>query len=184
MRGLGADLRSALRLFEHSPGFALVAVATLAVGIGGASAVFGLVDALLLRGLPYADAGRLVVPKLTVAVRGQGPAQPIATWSYPKFQTLVQSSGDVFAAVGGYRDIEVNFAGERASERLGAELASPSYFAALGVGAALGRLFGDGDGDVAVIADRFWRDRYAGDPSILGRTLRANGHTVTIVGVA
>src|SRR5438477_4328289 len=102
MRGLGNDLRHAVRLFTRgSPGFTVVAVLTLAVGIGSSTAMFGLLDALLRRGLPYAAADRLVVPRLTMAMEGQGPPQPLPVWSYPKYQTLLEHQ-DVFEDIGGY----------------------------------------------------------------------------------
>jgi predicted permease len=186
MRGLGRDLKHALRLIARAPGFTTVAVLTLAIGIGASTAVFGLVDALLLRPPPVPHPERVVVPKLSRAQPGQ-PAQPIPTWSYPKYRTLVETS-DIFAELAGFSDTEVNLALDGDAARLRGELVTPSYFRLAGVVPPLGRGFADAAESAPareiVLGHRFWRERFHGDAGVLGRTVRVDGISLTVIGVA
>src|SRR5688572_12828284 len=186
MRGIGRDVQHAFRLLARSPGFTAVAVLTLAVGIGASTAVFGLIDALLLRPPPVPQAERVIVPKLTVA-RSGAPAEPVPTWSFPKYRTLIENN-DFLEDVAAFSDAEVNLATEGAADRVSGELVTPSYFKLTGVVPRVGRIF-DAAGESQpvpeiVLGHRLWQERFAGDAGVLGCTLRLDGMPVTVVGVA
>lgn len=122
VRGLPRDLRHAFRLLLARPGFAAVSIVTLAVGIGASTAVFGLLDALLLRPLPVPHAEQLMVPKLTRTQDGKVLALPV--WSYPKYRTFLEAQ-DVFEEVAGFSDLDGNLAGEGEATRVRGELVTP-----------------------------------------------------------
>jgi predicted permease len=177
------DVTYALRWLARSPGFTLVAVASLAIGIGFNTAIFSVVDALLLRPLPVERPDRLV----DVYTRG-GDGDTYATSSYPDYLDFRDRNG-VFSAVMAFSPaIAAVKAGEQSRTALG-EVVSGNYFHVLGVGAALGRPLVPTD-DVAgaarvvVISDAAWTRDYARDPQALGRVLRIHGQPYTIVGVA
>jgi len=187
MDSLIHDLRYAVRTLARSPGFTLAAVVCLALGIGANSAMFGVVDALLLRPpSAVSDPGRLTRLFFTEHVRSGD-----ATWdatSYPTYERLRDG-------VPGFAGVTAYFA-DSVAARQGADLAvipsamaSGSYFGTLGVTASLGRLFGPADDvpggpPVAVISYGYWQSRFGGAPDVVGRTLDLAGLPYTIVGVA
>ena len=178
-----ADVRYALKWLLRSPGFAAVAVLSLGVGIGFNSALFSIVDALLFRPLPVERPDRLV----DVYTKG-GDGDTYATNSYPDFLDF-RAKNTVFTDMLGYSpSIAAVKAGDRSRMALG-EVVTGNYFQVLGVTAAIGRtLLPDDDRTGAaratVISYRLWRRDFAGDPSVLGRTLLIHGQPYTIVGVA
>ena len=170
------DARYAARTLRRSPGFASVAVLTLALGIGATTAIFSLLDVLVLKSLPVTH------PEQLVLVGGS---------QYPVFQAFRRHT-DIFVdllATSGITplDVEIQHGGR---ERTDVSLVSGSYFSTLGVHAAIGRVFTvdddqvPGEHPVAVISDRFWQRRFGRDPAILGQSVRISGAPVTIVGVA
>ena len=177
------DLRFSLRALAKSPGFSLVAVACLAIGVGATTAIFSLANGLFLRPLPgLAEPGRLV------DVAGLG--------SYADFRDLRDSASAAgsLSGVAAFLDRQVSVelpgaagAGAEAQAVIG-QLVTGEYFEVLGTGPQRGRLLGRADEDegapVAVIGDRLWRDRFGADPRVVGRTLRLNGVPFTVVGVA
>jgi len=175
------NIRYALRMLGKNPGFTSVAVLTLALGIGANTAIFSLVNALLLRPLPYNDPYRLVALDL---VNGTG----VFPWSYPMFDVLRHDQRS-FESVAGFFDYDINLTGISVPERVRCELASAEYFPLLGVGAKLGRVFRpeeDREADahpVALIAYNFWRRKFGSDPSIIGRTVHLNQFPYAVVGV-
>jgi predicted permease len=174
------DLRHALRLLARSPGFTAAAVLTLAVGIGASTAVFGLLDALLL-GADLPHAGRLVVPRLTVTDSGR--EEVVRTWSYPKLATFLERQ-DLFEEVAAFGELDVNLGAEGGAARVRGELVTPPYFALLGGRPAPGRAFDGEDRAVVILAHRLWQERFGGDPAIVGRAVRVDGRGLTVVGVA
>jgi predicted permease len=185
MEALASDLRYAVRQLLKGPGFAAVAVLSLALGIGANTAVFSWIDAIVLRPLPGVDDRGLVAFE-TVAPSGD----PVPTSSYPDFRDyrdhLALLSGLAMsqpAALGlGDRDHV---------DRVWGEMVSGNYFAVLGVKAARGRTFlpeeyGDKPNayPVVVISDALWRARFQADPAIAGKIVKVNGHQLTVVGVA
>ena len=185
------DLRFAFRTLARNPGFSVVVLATLALGIGANSAIYSLMDQVLLRPLPVHRPDRLVL------LEGPGIWSGRTSSEYasrtPMSQPLYEGLRDrtpVFSGVLAQRQTEVHLrAGER-TENVAGDLVSGSYFPVLGLRAAYGRLFGPEDDrtpgghPVVVISHRFFRDRLAGDPAVIGRTVGVNGHPMTIVGVA
>ncbi len=175
------NIRYALRMLGKNPGFATVAVLTLALGIGANTAIFSLVNALLLRPLPYKDPDRLVALDLVSGTE-------VFPWSYPMFDALRRDQRS-FEAVAGFFDYDVNLTGINVPERVRCELVSAEYFPLLGVGTKLGRAFRpeeDREADahpVALIAYNFWRRKFGSDPSIIGRTVHLNQFPYAVVGV-
>jgi predicted permease len=182
MGALLQDLRYGLRSLERRPGFALVAILTLALGIGLNAAVFTVVDAALVRSVPYAEPQRLVH---LWQVQDDAERRPFPfAW-----QTLreLQASG-LFASVGGYSVAPVAWTGRAEPEELTALLVTASFLDVLGVRPALGRGFLPGEDEAGgphavVLTDAFWRTRLGADPGVLGTTLSLGGEPTTVVGI-
>jgi putative ABC transport system permease protein len=177
------DLRYALRSFGSRPGFAAVAVLTLAIGIGLNASVFTVVDAALLRALPYAEPDRLV--HLWQVEENQERTRFSFAW-----QTLreLQAEPGAFASVAGYAVTSVAWTGRPEAEELPALRVTSNFFDVLGVRPALGRAFLPGEDELGgpravVLTDAFWRARLGGDPTIVGKTLSFGGEPTTVVGI-
>ena len=183
METLWKDLRFGVRTLAKSPGFAAVAVLTLALGVGATTAIFSVVNALLLRPLPFKDLDRLVA--VWEAVPAQGVERnEISEPNYLDWRA--QSSSFEHLAV--YSWWSVNVSGVETPERVQGFQVSPNFFDALGARAALGRTFlpeeeQPGKDRVVILSDGYWRSRFAADPAIVGKTLTLNGIGRTVVGV-
>ena len=183
MRILLQDLRYAVRMLLKNPGFAIVAVLTLALGIGANAAIFSVVHGVLLQRLPFSNGDRLV--QLQEAV-GPERSNPV---SYPNFLDW-KAQNHVFEKMAAYGDAEYIVNVSEKSERVLGEIVTEDYFPVLGVTAALGRTFlpeenqVPGAHAVAVIGYGFWQRVYGSDAQILGKSIRVNGANFTIVGVA
>jgi putative ABC transport system permease protein len=181
---LKQDLRYAVRMLTRTPGFTLVAVLTLALGIGANTAIFTIVNALLLRPLPYAAPERLVMVWQDMRARG-GPADE---WASPGNYVDLSRDTTVFAgvaAIGGWRP---TLTGGAEPEPIPGEQVTYEYFSVLGVSPAIGRAFRIEDdvpnaARVAIIGDGLWKRRFGGDPSIVGRTVSLSGDPHEIIGV-
>src|SRR5215831_5444216 len=181
MSGLGQELRFALRVVRKNPGYAAVAMVTLGLAIGLNTAVFSVVDGVLLRGLPFRDPTRLV------SIWEKAPQFPDMSISYPDFTDWVKSQRS-FEALGAFRSDSFNLTGAGTPERLQGRMVSASFFPLLGVAPALGRTFSsdedrEGGPRVAMLAHGFWMRRFGGDRSVIGRTLLLDGRPYTVVGV-
>lgn len=193
LRIVPGRLRHAVRGLAARPLFAIVAIATLALGIGANLAVFSLVERLLLAPLPVAEPDRLVnlgVPGQTdIRMSSSLAGNETAIFSYPMFRDLERAQDGV-ATLAAHRPQPVNLAYAGHTERVQALLVSGRYFDALGLKPALGRLLGAGDDAVdgqalaAVLGHAYWRDRLGADPGVIGRSLVANGQVLEIVGIA
>jgi predicted permease len=177
------DVRYALRQLRKAPLFTVTATLSLAVGIGANTAIFTLVDRILLRALPVSD------PQALVFVTDQRSlTQPSPRFSHP-FYAALKDNGVLDGAAARF-SLAVNATMNERVARVAAELVSGNYFSVVGAGTQAGRAFTPDDDRtpgahlVAVIADGFWRRNFGSDPSVLGRGLRINGHTFTIIGVA
>ena len=181
-RGLAGDawqdLLYAARMLRRNPGFAAAAVLTLALGIGANTAIFSLVDAVLLRTLPVADPERLV---LVATTNARGEAR--GNFSYPQFAYL-REHADPVAKVFAYAPIQLNLSAGDLTDAPAGLVVSDNYFSVLGVEPAIGRGFVAADEAVAVLSHRFWQTRFSGDPAIVGRSVLVNGLPITVVGVA
>ena len=176
---LRRDLRVAVRGIARAPGFTTIAVLTLALGIGGNAAIFSLVNAILLRPLPVADPGSLVL------FNSFARDYRVGTFAYPDYQKLREGtsafSGLLAASSVNPLDVEVD--GE--PERVAVEIVSANYFSVLAVTPSLGRLFDDRDDRSAVaVLSHVYAQRRFGGRSVVGETLTINGIATSIVGVA
>jgi putative ABC transport system permease protein len=180
---LGQDVRYALRVVRRNPGFATAAALTFALGIGASTAMFSVVNGVLLRPLPYADPGRLVVLWERDIARSRD-RNVVAVPNFEAWRARARS----FEAMAGLVPLPATIAGAPNPERvMGAEV-SPGYFRMLGVAPALGREFAAdeeraGGADVLVLSHGFWRSHFGGDRAVIGRTLSIDGRPHTIVGV-
>jgi predicted permease len=180
---LGTDLHHGWRLFYKNPAFSAVAVLTLALGVGANTAIFSIVNTVLLRSLPYRDPGRLV----RIFFNEPGVGLRDVRFSKPELDDLETRSG-VFEDVSPIYEGSEDLTGAGQPERVEGVNGSFSYFSMLGVTPQIGRLFGPQDfvpgfSAEAVISDGLWRRAYGADPNVVGRTLRLDNDSLTIIGV-
>jgi predicted permease len=181
---IGQDVRYAMRMFGRAPGFTVVVGMTLALGIGANTAVFSLINAALLKMLPVKDPEQLVQLSKIQPVYGQNDY-----FSYPEVE-LFQHETHAFSGLFAFANlngvnVEVNGHGEIAN----GQVVSGNYFSTLGVSAILGRTIDPADDQlaggsaVAVISYKYWRERLAGDPAVVGTKIVVNNYPFTIIGV-
>jgi putative ABC transport system permease protein len=178
------DVRYAVRTLSRQPGFAAVAVVTLALGIGANTAIFSVIDAALLRSLPYREPGRLV--HLWESKRSRDFERREA--SYPDFLDWRAQSTEVFEGLAGYTGRPVTLADAGEATRAPGAAVTANFFDLLGVKAALGRTFVEGEDGlegkrVAVLSHGLWQRRFGGDPATVGREVALDGQAYTVVGV-
>ena len=193
MQELLGSLRYAMRQFRRSPVFTAAAVLTLALGIGGTTAIFTLIHAVMLRSLPVTDPGRLyrVGEGDDCCVEG-GPQDDWGFFSFPLYERLKSQAPEfeeVAAFQAGNWPQSVRRQSEPAARPLRSEYVTGNYFSMLGVGAFGGRVFTPEDDKpgappVVVISHRLWQTAYASDPTVVGSTFIVGGHPVTVIGVA
>ena len=179
------SLRHALRDLSRHPGVAGVAIVTLALGIGATAAIFSVIDAVLLRPLPFPDADRIVVPwEYSEDVRRRLGFDRLP--SSPADSTDFHARTVSFSSFASLRSERVDLTGSGEPERVGGVRVGAEFFEVMGVQPVVGRLFATGDkgsGRVVVIAHGLWQRRFASDPAISGRVVSINGEPATIVGV-
>lgn len=180
IEALIADVRYALRVLVRNPGFTLVAVISLALGIGANTVVFSVVNALVLRPLPVERPDQLIFIETDQSGLGQ---------SFPNYRDL-RDRNQTLAGLAGYRIAPMELESARGATRIWGLLATGNYFDLLGIHPALGRFFHPAD-DLApraspyvVLSDRAWRTRFRGDSAIVGKTIRINRLPYTVLGVA
>jgi putative ABC transport system permease protein len=186
----GADLRYALRMMRKTPGTTTIAVMSLALGIGANTAIFSLVDAMLLKLLPVKSPQELYL----VAAN---PARPNTSWNYPDYVAF-RDHNSSFSGLAAYnggngQPVGMQLDGPDAgstTELAYAAAVSGNYFDVLGVGPAIGSLFSSeddrapGESPYIVLSYDYWQSRFTGDPEVIGRKVRLNGYPFTIVGVS
>ena len=183
LRDLSRDVRYGLRALRRSPAFAAIAIVSLGLGIGANTAIFSLVNSLLLHPRPIADPGRIV--ELHTGSR----SEPYETTSYPSYVEL-RDRNDVFTGLAAYSLRQFNLGDANHVEQIWGEVVSGNYFDVLGVPPAFGRGFlADEDripgrNPVVVIAHALWQRRFNADPSLVGRPIALNGQQLTVVGIA
>jgi predicted permease len=184
MGSLWQDVRYAGRVLLNSPGFSAIAILTLALGIGANSTIFSWINSTLLNPIPGAvNTGNIL------AFTSGGNSRVPVPFSYPDFVDL-RNRTTSFSALAGASIYPLNLTGKAKPERTWGTLASANYFDFLGVHPILGRGFvrsedeKPGGAAVVVISYRLWKLRYAGEPSVIGRTIQINDHPYTIIGVA
>jgi predicted permease len=180
------DLRYGVRMLRKNKMFTVVAVLSLALGIGANTAIFSLIDALLLKSLPVKQPERLV------ALNSIAPTQPgrlLPIFSYPVFREM-REKDTVFSGMFARSGTQMSMSGAGQTERVQTELVSGNFFSVLGVNPHLGRLFTETDDQtpgahpVAVISYNFWQRRFGADPGIVGKTISLNSYPFTVIGVA
>ncbi len=181
MTTLMQDLRYGIRMLAKNPGFTVVAIITLALGIGANTALFSVVNGVLLNPLPYWQPDRLM------ALYSRTPEFPNSTTSYPNFLDWVRDNRS-FSALAAYREDDFNLTGMGAPERVPAEMISASLFPLLGVKPVIGRIFSPeedqvGAAPVVLISGGLWNRKFGSSPEALGKSLTLNGAAYTIVGV-
>jgi len=208
MRHLARDLKYAFRGLAGSPLFTTVAVVSIALGIGANTAIFTLVDEVLLRSLPVRQPEQLVL--FSGARNHYGSNSGGNMLSFPMYEDFRDNFVDaparlprvsrpvpnpaptpkIFSGLLARRALAMNVGVEGQTERVPGELVSGTYFQVLGVGAAIGRVIGPdddrerGNSPVAVLSYSYWRNRFGGDPQVVGRTITVNNTKLTIIGVS
>src|SRR3954447_383293 len=175
------NLRYAVRQLRKSPGFTLVAVLTLAIGIGACTSIFSLVESVLLRPLPYLQ------PERVLAVQQQFKGTDRIPFSWPNFQD-VERDNHSFAALAIVQRGDFTLSGAGAAEKIRGGLVSHQFFAVIGLNPVLGRPFNAeedrvGAGKVIVIRESLWRRKFAAMPDVLGKSITIDGQLYTVVGV-
>ncbi|HYR43089.1 MAG TPA: ABC transporter permease, partial [Terriglobia bacterium] len=188
MTNLAADLRYALRVLRRSPLFATVAIFSLALGIGANTAIFTLMDQIVLRKLPIKDPDSLVMLYQDAANMGSNMGRRMH--SYPIYQDYQQKS-EPLSEVICRRLISASLSVDNQTERVDVEMVSGNFFSMLGVGAAAGRVFSSEEDDrvyqghpVVVLSYPYWIRRFARDRGVVGKKILVNNYPMTIVGVS
>src|SRR5689334_14517791 len=182
MNTLLQDLRYGVRMLLKHPGVSIVAVITLALGIGANTAIFSVVNAVLLRPLTFKDPDRVVSLWENVPVQGRWRASPANFHDWKKQNTL-------FEDMSAYGGSTMSLTGDGAEpEQLVGTRVSSGYFAVIGVEPMLGRSFSSeeyevGKDQVVILGNAFWKRRYAADPNVINRTITLDGTSYTVVGV-
>jgi putative ABC transport system permease protein len=187
LEDLGKDLRYGFRSLWRNPGFGAVATVTLALGIGANLAILALVNAVLIRPLPFRDSGELMLVHLLLPERDAPGAFRRTLWSYPKYEVM-RDGQQVFTTTALFAGREWSLSRTGYPERVRGEIVEASYFALLGVEASAGRLLTAADDEVGappvvVIGHGLWQRRFGSDPHALGKVVTLDGTASTIIGV-
>jgi predicted permease len=189
MNDLLNDFRYALRTLRKSPIFTTIAVLSIAIGLGANTAIFTLVDQVLLRLLPVKDPQQLVLLQGKGRYFGQWQGDEYSL-TYPLYTDFRDHDIDIFSGVFARRNWAMQVSYQGHTERVAGEMVSGTYFPVLGVGAALGRVITPEDDlkpgahPVAVLSYDYWRTRFAADPNVIGQKLIVNNYPLTIIGVS
>ena len=181
MTGIGQDLRYGFRMLVKSPGFTVVAVVTLALGIGANSALFSVINGVLLSPLPFPESDRLV------ALQQNKPNFEGGSIYYPNFRDW-QKDNHTFSAVDVGRTYAFSLTGIGEAEQVGGEFISSDFFPVLGMKPVIGRTFTQdeeriGAGPVALISEGLWRRKFSSAPDVLGKNVTLDPRDYTVVGV-
>jgi putative ABC transport system permease protein len=181
------DLKHSIRMLRGSPGFTFTAIAALALGIAAVTAIFSIVNAVLLRPFPIRDPDRFVIlMSNTVDQKGQAGSNPAVS---PVKFAFFQSQTGILEDVAASESITFNYTGGDKPERLSALEASAATFQVWGIPIVRGRSFTLEEDSphgprVAILSEGFWRTRFAADPRVLGRNIDLNGEAYAIIGVS
>jgi predicted permease len=175
------DAKYALRMLAKNPGFALIAILTLALGIGANTALFSVVNGVLLNPLPFANPSRLA------AIHWKTPQFEQASITYPNFLDW-QRDNRTFEAMAAYREMDFSLTGYGDPQRLHGQQISAEFFPLLGIQPILGRMFRReedqvGAAPVALLGDGLWKSKFASSPDVIGKSLTLNDTAYTVIGV-
>jgi predicted permease len=175
------DIRYALRTFARNPGFTAVVLLTLALGIGATTAIFSVLDGVMLRPLPYPAIDRI----LSISERTTDGRSMSVSW--PNFEDW-RDQNQVFEYLGIYRPTTVNLTGGDRPDRLNAAIASSAMFGVMGLSPIAGRAFSQTDDTrsadrVAIVSERLWRNRFGAEANLVGRSITLNGEPHTVIGI-
>jgi macrolide transport system ATP-binding/permease protein len=185
LEDLVQDVRFGARMLRKNPGFTAVAVITLALGIGANTAIFSVVNTILLRPLPVHDPEQLVTLSFQLAGSASTPV-----FSYPDYRDIREQAAAAFSDILAYRVGLDGLSVNGQADRIMVHYVTGNYFTLLGVKPALGRLIQPSEGEapmadpVLVLGYSYWQTRFAGDPNVIGKRVLIDGHSMTIVGVA
>jgi putative ABC transport system permease protein len=188
VRDFFQDIRYTLRLLGRARAFTAIAVATLALGIGANTALFAVVNAVLLKPLPFADAERLMLVHMLVPERTRPGVYSEGVWSYPKYRTFTASQ-QMFDEIAFFAGRDLDLSGDGEPQRLRGEVVTERYPTVLGVAPLMGRPFTwdevhkAGTPRAAMISHGLWTRRFGSDPAVVGRTLHINATPYTVIGV-
>jgi putative ABC transport system permease protein len=179
---MSTDIKQSLRILRHNPGFTFAALTALALGIGGNTAVFSIVNAVLLKPLPYPEPDRIVI---------FASSSPEGSWisaASPVEFNFLRKGTVAFQSISAYRYGQVIITGTDRPQQIHAAFVSADYFQLFGQTIARGRAFGTaedrpGAGDFVVLSDGFWMRRFARDPRIIGRPIPLNGRPHEVIGI-
>src|ERR1700678_3703168 len=182
MKPASHDAKIETRMLKKSPAFTAVAVLTLALGVGANSAIFSVMDAVLLHSFPYPDPGRLLAIS-TVNLQNNSPLNV----SFTKYEQIKAQSKSL-GAVAAFYTLNTSLATKREVEAVASARVSPDFFPILGAAANRGRSFlpqedQPNGADVAIINDGFWHSHFGADPELLGKSITLDGRNVTVVGI-
>jgi hypothetical protein len=178
-----ADVKYAFRTLRHSPAFTAVVVVTLALGIGANTAIFSVVRGVLLKPLPHRDGDRLVYLRHSI----DGPGGASIAFSVPEVRDF-RDGAKSLAGIAEFSSWSATLQSDDGASRLGVGLVTGNYFEVMGLTPVLGRLTrpsddGPGVSPVVVLTHDYWMKRFAGDPAIVGKQLKLDGKSVTVIGV-
>jgi len=186
MESLIQDLKFGIRMLRKSPGFTIVAVLTLALGIGANTAVFTVVDAVLLRRLPVRDPERLMLLWETNPSLGSFIGDQVPT-AFVNFREWRKQATKSFSGIAGMEDADLNVTGTGDPERIDGARATPNIFSVLGVRPVLGQSFHPEEGETAdrqvILGYSYWQRHFSGNVSVIGSTIRLNDQSYVITGV-
>ena len=189
MQGIRQDVRYAIRTLVKAPVFTLIAVATLALGIGANTAIFTLVNALLLKPLPFAHPDELMMVHLLMPDRAAPPGVfREMVWSYPKYEVF-RDEQQVFSEHALFTSGQWSLTGIGEPERLRGEVIGARYLTTLGITPLVGRDFSSeedrtpGIDRIVMLGHALWQRRFGGDPNVLGQVIRLSGVPYTVVGI-
>src|SRR5262245_61274397 len=179
---LWQDLRYGARMSLKNPGFSLIAALTLALGIGANTAIFSVVNAVLLKPLPFKEPERLVMVWNRGAEAAGGDRTPLAVADLLDWRAQSRS----FAEIEAFQNTMYNYTGGDTPERIQAAGVTANFFSMLGAQPQLGRAFSPDEGQpgaqrVVLLSDGFWRKHFAADPQVVGRTITLNGASFTVI---
>ncbi len=182
MKNLRQDIQFALRVLRKSPGFTAIAILTLVLGIGANTALFSVVNGVLLNPLPFQN------PDQLVAVYSKTPTFDQSSITYPNFLDW-QKNNRSFSMLSAFRSDNFNLTGSSEPERLHGHMISAEFFSTLGIQPVLGRAFRNeedqpGAAPVAILGDVLWKRRFGASPDIIGKSVTLNGKSYAVVGVA